>query len=495
MNDIRTLAPKKWLGLYLIEFFLLYHWYQQSARAGVRFVDSLSLGETNETFEVFVRPRFRRRYFLPVDGQLPHEPVAYCLLGGADPGQLGPVAVHQGIHHVVVVQDVSRRRVTLLGVVDHTPTFEVAREFWKNGGGWDRYRQVCDLHGWDAPAREDDVEVMAVSPPQNGYDCGIVAIQVVMGLYNGSLFIARDGSIPVPALPCGHRTRLNVYNELRVIFVEMNDYYHAMRSNPPDEWSTWSVGLESQVVYGVRDEWMTKIKSLQKETSVEKQLERSVEQCSDCRGRNRRPPGVRAVRFAVLDNAEAERTQDRSRAAVLGFESKRADRTSALPSSRLKTQRITNAELVRVGEAEEEEYTGDFEDPVRRGRSRLLPRRIKPYSITTNGGFPFDFNSRVSAVAFDEDDSLIPLPKGRLWPSRDLMFDTYFSGPTLEDIRSLEDPVVTFPGNPYAALPIKSPWSYFRDYGYRLDPSFAHMFYLQRPVKVCAGVRSHVLRC
>jgi hypothetical protein len=61
-------------------------------------------------------------------------------------------------------------------------------------------------------------------------------------------------------------------------------------------------------------------------------------------------------------------------------------------------------------------------------------------------------------------------------------FDDYFGGPTIEDC--LEDSVSNFPLNPYAQPSVRSCWEDFKDYGYRLQPSFALVFNVQEPILV-----------
>jgi hypothetical protein len=79
--------------------------------------------------------------------------------------------------------------------------------------------------------------------------------------------------------------------------------------------------------------------------------------------------------------------------------------------------------------------------------------------------------------------SEIPIPAQRmtLLPD-DLSFDEFFGGPTIED--GLEDAVCNFPSNPYATITRSSCWERFKDYGYRLQASFALAFNVQEPILV-----------
>jgi hypothetical protein len=96
-----------------------------------------------------------------------------------------------------------------------------------------------------------------------------------------------------------------------------------------------------------------------------------------------------------------------------------------------------------------------------RNRAFLAPRRMK----ATN--------------------NMIPLPRQRFIPlPSNSNFDEYFLGPTLEDNATYPKYLDNFPTNPYAMPTIRSSWEHFRDYGYRLEPSFALMFNNLDPILV-----------
>jgi hypothetical protein len=76
----------------------------------------------------------------------------------------------------------------------------------------------------------------------------------------------------------------------------------------------------------------------------------------------------------------------------------------------------------------------------------------------------------------------IPLPSNR-------DFDEYYLGPTIEDNYDGPRYLYNFPTNPFAMVTEPGPWSTFKDYGYRLEPSFALMFNNEKPIMV----REHLL--
>ena len=83
-----------------------------------------------------------------------------------------------------------------------------------------------------------------------------------------------------------------------------------------------------------------------------------------------------------------------------------------------------------------------------------------------------------------------PLPARHFIPlPSNADFDEYYLGPTIEDCASYPRYLDNFPTNPYAMVTHPSIWDIFKDYGYRLEPSFALMFNNERPELV----REHLL--
>jgi hypothetical protein len=81
--------------------------------------------------------------------------------------------------------------------------------------------------------------------------------------------------------------------------------------------------------------------------------------------------------------------------------------------------------------------------------------------------------------------ALVLLPAQRFIPlPPNNTFDDYFGGPSLEDMCWLQRPPGVsefFLSGWYPQPTIRSPWELFKDYGYRLEPSFALMFNNEDP--------------
>ncbi|KAG9035741.1 hypothetical protein FS837_001843, partial [Tulasnella sp. UAMH 9824] len=63
-------------------------------------------------------------------------------------------------------------------------------------------------------------------------------------------------------------------------------------------------------------------------------------------------------------------------------------------------------------------------------------------------------------------------------------FDDYTDGPSMEDNTGVPIAILNFPVDPYAKQIYRSIWTMFRDYGYRLEPSFYQLFNREPPMMV-----------
>ena len=140
----------------------------------VRFMDIQSITESErpDLDEMYSKPRFRERYWLDYRDVLPVQPVAYAIL-------------HQ-YHFVVYLQDTERMTVHILGYSSDRTDETAVRQYWNDTEGFHHYRLVCRMNGWPCPDDPEEVTVKVSCPVQNGYDCGVVAIQLVRMLYSRS---------------------------------------------------------------------------------------------------------------------------------------------------------------------------------------------------------------------------------------------------------------------------------------------------------------------
>ncbi len=355
------------------------------------------------------------------------------------------IVLHQG-HFIAVLQDTSNASVHLLGSAIPNPTQDSLRTYWTAFHGERIYQHICRLHDWDA-GDAGDVTLYQCSPQQNGYDCGIISIQLAVSFFEHGVHYESDGRLSLPVLQCGHHIRLHIFQELRQQLLNTWEEYQRIYHDPPLEWTTWSSNNDAlEAEYGDLEFIRPDIQRLSNATltETERRLQNEIDKCPVClrelnTPRDSPPPSPVSPRVAPAPASER------------GSETANHNKDDAGPHGHVQTLR-----------------------PKRR-HPRVASRIPLEESVmhTLHGRRP-------------EPMKMVPLPEQMpLWPRQYKLFDKYFDGHTREDMRLYEDPIYTFKDNPYAVLTIKSLHTKWRDYGYRLSSRFAHQFYLPPPVQIC----------
>lgn len=95
---------------------------------------------------------------------------------------IGVILVN-GNHYCCVMFRPVAREIHILG---RTGDLKGKRGVWSAIGSRDVWRKVCLLMGWSLG--EVNMRIMEVGLPQNGYDCGPVACQAIMHIWEGLVF-------------------------------------------------------------------------------------------------------------------------------------------------------------------------------------------------------------------------------------------------------------------------------------------------------------------
>jgi hypothetical protein len=154
-----------------------------------------------------------------------------------------------------------------------------------------------------------------------------------------------------------------------------------------------------------------------------------------------------------------------------------------------KKQEKCNIEMSEDNESESEI------GPPSESSSTGLPDRCYPARVPTHLKKRYELmaNARCrpskKPKAPNKSVCLIPLEPRRfemLPRNKRKDFDDYFQGPSLEDMRMFErmGGLESQPLDWFSKPTVRSCWELFRDWGYRLEPEFAHMFACETPQKV-----------
>lgn len=437
LENLGTLAPNIWLDYSIINFYLLARWYQHFPHNRVRYIDSSAVdswqipeGMLNyqHYLDNFIRPRFRKRYMLPMEGPCPHEPL-FIVIRHSE--HFFPVCIDRGTVYVL-------GRSSAWKQVDK----------WEEWNGPQILAHLYYLHGWPSTHLRQ-VNVLSVNWKMNGYDCGPVAIAVADYLVENG--IPQDGftmAVKV-AEACHHTTRLKILRFLVQTLQSSVDDYNFLKQNPPLEWSSFELSdIDNNTVYGPVDLRLQNIlhQYHQPRHNVFQTLQICITGCLRCQRSLRKKPSSpeQSPHPHAIDNP--------------------VDRTIPAP---ILTDPIP---------AEEEalpEPEPNFQPVAKRGALRKKRRE-------TNWSLGLEVRwVRTKPACFIEE------PQRPLWPEHDLKFDDYFGGPHRDDMKAFEDPIYTFRDDgPFTSFTRKSCWTTFRDYGWRLLTRFAHQYYLGDPMSL-----------
>lgn len=137
------------------------------------------------------------------------------------------------------------------------------------------------------------------------------------------------------------------------------------------------------------------------------------------------------------------------------------------------------------GEDDEEADPSEDEGPLKRPRAqKTSPPRVRK----SRGSNPHATPPLPNALPISVD-GFSPIHPCRLVDGR--LFDDYYNGPTCEDNPAIPISIINFPLNPYGQQMRERVWTMFRDYGFRIEPSFYQMF--NRGAPNTEDVRHHLL--
>jgi len=414
------------------------------------------------------KTEFRQTFSLPLEGPCPLQVVTTTITVNA-------------MHHFVVVFDPANNGVLILG--RHWLANEIAdRHFqrWEEFYGPILMKKLIWLHDWP------DMDTDKVSKYWESWEifdgeCGTRAVVIQEQLIDKGLVLnAEADGLVLDFRECGHRIRLRMVHTLHQAIFSSYAYYAQTQGNHPLHWEDAEMVDNDGILENVSK------KSLSPHAHVIKALDEAEKTCSSCIRRFRYlrplvplrapspvpiPPSLQASRVRAIANPLGERRRARLRKLMLGHpELKRFRLRGSEPHADSDGDDEGTGEKTAPSNEETGERDNDPDDHVEL-------RRLPTWSTWKGARHP----DAIPPVA-------LPEMKTRKFIKHNDWFDEYYLGPTIEEM-----PVI--PESRFMAFFLQavawSCWTTFRDYGYRLLPSFHQSFYLEPPSAEL--VREHFL--
>ncbi|KIM37238.1 hypothetical protein M413DRAFT_13424 [Hebeloma cylindrosporum] len=481
LEQLPTLKAKGWIEGVLIDMWLLDMWRTRYRQTPFRFIPTQFIqiaqmmaphaeDSERERGEVLKQIKTFRRYFddLP---QSEHESCALedsiCVLNTG------------GNHYCTVIFMPETRRIHVLGRQYSTIRRSKGSKDWDTWGGPRIWAWVCKLYGWS----QDQVRGMSVNSVdwhRNGYDCGPTACQIVEGIWVGGLPLDGEGIWKGPNLPCCHTQRLNMAIEVNQLAVDGHRKFLAAVYDRP-----------RQIMEYLDD-----------------RLDGFVEAAETIQQRLSEHPGYALkpveenLRSAILRCASCRRTVDR--VSERPFPPKNVHVPRKSPSNA--TENLARIDELLHGTRSKYDLVMDTyeeESPLLEELSALDLPECKDHSSSESELDSEDMDNRHSTGAFQVADweegtvGRFPRPKGPPIPGLKTLrglrhrfsddYDDYTDGPTLDVLDPIPDTVIQLAQLSLVYIAnqvITTPWTLFKDYGYRLLPDFLQMFWLTKPILV-----------
>jgi hypothetical protein len=437
---MRTLMPGVLLGTPIMDYMLFWHWYLPEDKAA--FWVSFSMTA------VLVRPgvlddetcaHFRKQLLLPEHGPVELKPVV--------------VPIFLEGYYFLAVFDYRTCYVHTLGA-NCAEEHNIPWETW-NGHilwvriaamfGWSPQPQDPAMSGvcWGEVSSKDAHPFLALIVEQEALDTGYLICYFVM-VFHMELCFDDNGQLVVPTFICGHANR-------RIIVTLLEEQL-------PKAYSLW-------IKLNERERWEAPTNTAHK-TITSQEFHDS---CNE----------IRCLNVLAEDACTGCREAHIAKGPDSGM--------GASGSSTRLNQVEEDPE--EPGQLNESPDSSDLEEDDREqlSKSKVPAEKKRQFEILRGAR-----NRGTQICKPPPREANIDIPPQKFMPIlHNPFFDDYLGGPTLESMRWLERQggAEAYPISWFPSLTQRSSWEIFKDYGYRLEPSFSTMFNTDHPI----SVKDHVL--
>lgn len=457
--SISTLSSQIWVDSVILDFFLMSVWYSVTGRTHIRFVDITSAMPSFDLLQNHLLPSqaeihpFQQRYYIEPTSPENSRPIGFIVFH------------HQ--HYFTVVFDYTAAIAYVLGrrIGNDCEQFDEELDDWETWMGPRYWNRLAALHGIN-PCHSDDVAVVTHNWPQNGRDCGPIAAFLLKNFLDTGLG-SDNGNIHFPAIPCGHELRLQMLGAVReACRTSWADYNLLTTSQLPenDIWRAWD---DTAFVSDGELAAMENEASGQQYAPVVQDLNIVCANCTVCQ---RRLWTEELVEPQIPDD-EPQREEDEDEDT---FDVNQEGFYSKSKATRLR-------KLFKLHPDTRNARCRDWM-PSRAVKGRVHDDNKQTTESSSNQRKHVEDWSQGTMFRFPRPLPPIDLPAftGLRWLPFHRKFDDYECAPTYESMRPYRNNY-EFVIEPFYRQGI---WSMFRDYGWRILPSFHQMFYLGDPLYV-----------
>jgi len=378
-----------------------------------------------------------------------------------------------GQHFCTLVFQPQTRRVHILGrkYYVNQRTKDSNSNDWR---GWTFiWERICHLYGWstgDFPG----MIAHSVDWKQNGYDCGPIACQVVERIWIKGLRLDGEGLWKLPELPCCHSLRLNMAVRIHELAVEGYENFIASKTvyqNQLEEFLEIN-GDITTFFHELEDETGEKLAEHPRYAlkDVDLNLRRAMIRCDQCN------------KGDATDTRGGKATPEEEPEVTSQFE---LHGLGAHSSTLLRGTRNKQNFVADAGDAEDDARKEDALKGLYAAGEEEDGQNVPPAAAlqvdwrqATIGRYPRPKNG----------PQLPPMPSLRgLRHKFSDDYDDYTNGPTLDVLDPIPDAVMQLAQLSLVYIlnmVIATPWTLFKDYGFRLLADFMQIFWLMRPILV-----------